>query len=183
MTDVWTTPRTFVAGEIETASIFNTHLRSNLNAQNGYKEKSADQSVTSTTTPTNDTHLVYTISGTGTYDIDVFGWGTSAANAAGHLALGWSFPTGTMHAFVHGLSTALASGNSGTAYAGALLAMTSATCPFAVGLSTTVTGFWMHARYVATATGTLQFMITQSVSNANASTLKAGSHMTVRQVL
>jgi hypothetical protein len=28
----WTTPRTFVAGEVETAALFNTHLRDNLNA-------------------------------------------------------------------------------------------------------------------------------------------------------
>lgn len=28
----WTTPRTFVAGETETAAIFNAHLRDNLNA-------------------------------------------------------------------------------------------------------------------------------------------------------
>lgn len=27
----WTTPRTFVAGEVETAAIFNAHLRDNLN--------------------------------------------------------------------------------------------------------------------------------------------------------
>lgn len=49
----WTTPRTFVTGEIETAAIFNTHLRDNLNfLKNGV---SASALVTSNAGPTSGT--------------------------------------------------------------------------------------------------------------------------------
>lgn len=38
----WTAPRTFVAGELETATIFNTHLRDNLNALHDFDTGAQD---------------------------------------------------------------------------------------------------------------------------------------------
>ena len=177
----WTAPRTWVAAEVVTAAIMNTHVRDNLNALNGYVRKTADESVTSSTTLQNDDHLLYTIGATGTYVADVFLFATSAANAAGDLNVGWSFPTGTLHYGGAGLGLGLASGNDGTVTPPGLLSATSGTSVLGFGLSTSTLIITIRAILIATATGTLQFMWCQNSSNANASTLKSGSHMTVKQ--
>lgn len=177
----WTAPPTFVPGAL-TAAQLNTALRDNLNAINGYVLKSADESVTSSTALQNDNHLLYTIGAVGTYVADLYLFGTSAANAAGDLNVGFSFPTGTLHYSATGLGLTLASGNDGTVTPPGLLSATSGTSVLGVGLSTSTLFVWVHAILTATATGTLQFMWCQNSSNASASTLKAGSHMTVRQV-
>jgi hypothetical protein len=182
VTDVWTTPRTFVAGEIETAAIFNAHLRSNLNAINGFVYKTADQLVTSSAVLVNDTHLLYAISAAGKYVIDVFLYATSAANAAGDLGVGFTFPTGTFYLGGEGPDIGLASGTVQTGQWGSNIAYASGAIFNVYGLSTSVNYIHLHALYVATATGTLQFQWAQQASNASASTLKAGSHMLVKQV-
>jgi len=178
----WTNPRTWVASEVVTAAIMNAHVRDNLNAINGYVEKSADQNITSSTTLTNDTHLLYTVGAVGTYVFDAYLYATSAANAAGDLAVGFSVPTGTCHFGIHGADPAIASGNVGSVNLGALLSATSGTTLATAGLSTSAMLIWIHGRLSATATGTLRLMWAQASSSASASTLKAGSHMTVRQV-
>ena len=182
MTDVWTTPRTFVTAEVETASIFNTHLRSNLNAINGFVRKTADESVTSSAVLQNDDHLLYTISAAGTYVFDVILVGTSAANAAGDIAVGFTFPTGTLHLIGQGPDIGLASGNVQTGQWGAGLSIASGATFNGYGLSTNNVGIWLHGILIATATGTLQLQWAQNTSNASASTVKSGSHMVVKQV-
>lgn len=49
----WTTPRTFVTGEVETASIFNTHLRDNLTALQPQANAVVTLESTASTTYTN----------------------------------------------------------------------------------------------------------------------------------
>ena len=177
----WTSPRTWVASEIVTAALLNTHVRDNLNAINGFVRKTADESVTSSAVLQNDDHLSYTIGATGTYAVDVYLIGTSAANAAGDLNVAFTFPTGTFYLTSSGLDASLASGSSGTVQTlgGSI---TSGTAFASYGLSTTQTSILLHGTFVATATGTLQLQWCQAVSNANASTLKAGSSMLVKQV-
>jgi len=107
---------------------------------------------------------------------------TTATNAAGDIQVGFSFPTGTFRAWSGpGIDPALASGTvaSGKFAAGAV---TSGTAWTDFGLSTTGAGFLVHATFNATATGTLKFQWSQFASNASATTVKAGSHMLVRQV-
>lgn len=177
----WTAPRTWVAAEVVTAAIMNTHVRDNLNALNGYVRKTADESVTSSTTLQNDDHLLYTIGATGTYVFDLYLLATSAANAAGDLGVGFTFPTGTMYLGGIGPDTGLASGTVQTGQWGANNAYTTGALFNVYGLSTSTLDIRLHGLFVATATGTLQFQWAQQASNANASTVKAGSHLVVKQ--
>ena len=178
----WTAPRTWVAGETVTAALMNAHVRDNLLALNGYATKTADESVTSSTTLQNDDHLSYSIGATGTYIFDLFLFAVSAADAAGDLKVAFTFPAGTLHFMADGLDATLASGSNGTSINTGILSATSGSSSVNFGLSTTVVGIRVHGILVATATGTLQTQWAQAASNANASTVKAGSHLLVRQV-
>lgn len=179
----WTAPRTWVASEIVTAAIMNTHVRDNLLALNGFVAKTADQSIPSSTVLTNDTHLLYAIGSTGTYAGDLYLRATSAANAAGDINIGFTFPTGTLHAVGFGPDIGLASGAVQTGnWVGDSGGFTSGVSVLSFGLSTATLALYIHFDFVATATGTLRLQWCQNSSNANASTLKAGSHMQVRQV-
>jgi hypothetical protein len=178
----WTSPRTWVAGEKPSAATMNAHIRDNFNAINGFVRKTADESVTSSATLQNDDHLLYTIGATGTYIAELCLFGTSAANAAGDLQFGFSFPTGTLHFGMQGLDTTLASSFDGTLRSTGVLSATSGTSNLTAGLSTSTIFIRVYAELIATATGTLQFMWAQQASNASASTLKSGSWMRVTQV-
>lgn len=178
----WTTPRTWVAGEKPSAATLNTHIRDNLNALNGYVLKTADESVTSSATLQNDNHLLYTIGAIGTYAFDLYLYATSAANAAGDIKVAFTFPTGTMHFSGWAADSGIASGAIQTGVWVAKLSAVSGTDTFDAGLSTATLGIVIHGILIATATGTLQTQWAQLASNANASTVKAGSHLIVRQV-
>jgi hypothetical protein len=178
----WTSPRTWVASEIVTAALLNTHLRDNLNAINGFVRKTADESVTSSTTLQNDDHLSIAIPGAGSYEIDISLGITSAANAAGDIRVGATFPAGTMTLFVDALDASLASSHTGTILRHAL-ALTSGVDPGeGFGASTTQTYASLKFLFVATASGTFQFQWAQLASNASATTVKANSFLTMRQM-
>jgi len=147
-----------------------------------YVIKTADESVTSSTTLQNDDHLLYTVAATGTYAFDLYLIATSAANAAGDINVAFTFPTGTMRLWGPGSDPALASGTLAQSKFAASTAVTSGTAWQDFGLSTTSLGFNIHGLFTATATGTLQFQWAQFASNANATTVRAGSHLIVKQV-
>lgn len=179
----WVAPRTWVASEVVTAAMLNQHVRDNLNALNGYVRKTADQSVTSSIVLVNDSVLSLAIPAPGTYVIDTYLIASSAANSAGDINVGFGFPTGTLDFFCIGaIDPALTAGSIGTVNNNAILTATSGTSVIGLGLSTSINGIHVHANFVATASGTLNFMWCQNSSNASASTVKAGSHMTMRQV-
>lgn len=180
MPAAWTSPATAAAGEL-TSAFWNTHVRDNLLALSGFVYKTADESVTSSATLQNDNHLTYTINQAGTYVVDMHLIGTSAANAAGDLQIAFTFPTATFYGTAYGADTGLASGSVQTGQWGANT-LTSGTVFQNFGLSTAFLGIHFHGLMVATASGTLQLQWAQQASNANASTLKAGSYMTVKQV-
>lgn len=182
MTFKWTSPRTWVAGEQPTATTMNTHIRDNLEALNGYVQKTADEPITSSTTLQNDNELLKTIPQAGTYVFDLYVFAASAANAAGDISMGFSFPTGTLHFSARGLDVALPSGTTADADTRANLSATSGTTSTNRGLSTADNMIWIHGVLIATASGTLQFMWAQATSSASASTVKSGSHMTIKQV-
>lgn len=180
----WTSPRTWVTSEIVTAAEMNAHVRDNFNAINGFVQKTADESVTSSTVLQNDDHLLYTIGAAGTYVVDCYLIGTSAANAAGDLAVAFTFPTASATYYTgFGPDIGLASGHVQTGeWIAANTGITSGSLITAYGLSTSQLGIWLHVVFTFTATGTLRFQWAQNVSSGSASTLKAGSHMTVKQV-
>jgi len=172
----WTVPRTWVAGEKPPAATLNDHIRNNLEALNGFVRKTADESVTSSAVLQNDDHLLFSIPQAGTYAFEFVIFATSAANAAGDIQIQLTGPTGTFTFGGVGLDITLASGNTGTVN----MAGISTTLNF--GVSTTQTMILIKGILVATASGTLQLQWAQQTSNANATTVKAGSHMFVRQV-
>lgn len=176
-------PYVFVDGVAPTATQLQTYHDYLLAMNPAPLMKTADQSVTSSTVQVDDTHMQYTIGSTGTYVVDVWLDVTSAANAAGDIQVGFSFPTGTMRAWSGpGIDPALASGTLAQGKFAANMGLTSGTAWTDFGVSTTSAGFVIHALFTATATGTLKFQWSQFASNANATTVKAGSHMLVRQV-
>lgn len=177
----WTAPRTWVTSEVVTAAVMNAHVRDNLTALNGYVLKTADESVTSSTALQNDNHLAYSIGAAGTYPFDLYLYATSAANAAGDIKVAFTFPTGTMHFSGWAADSGIASGAIQTGVWVAKLSAVSGTDTFDAGLSTATLGIVIHGVLIATATGTLQTQWAQLASNANASTVKAGSHLIVRQ--
>lgn len=155
-----------------------------LNSLHAYVLKTADESVTSNATVQNDDHLLYVLPATGTYEVVVKLWASSAANAAGDLRVGFSFPTGTMHVGGIGPDSSLASGSASTSEHVGILSTTSGSSVtnLGYGLSTTTNLIVVHGLLIATATGTLRLQWAQITSNANASTVKAGSHMLIRRV-
>lgn len=178
----WQSPRTWVSSEVVTAAQMNAHVRDNLLALNGFVRKTADESVTSSATLQNDNELTIAIPAAGSYVIDLRLYGSSAANAAGDLRVGFTFPTGTFHFGVGALDSSLASGAAADLAATGNLSATSGSTVLGIGLSTTVTYSKVEALLIATAAGTLQMQWAQLASNANASTIKAGSHMRMAQV-
>jgi hypothetical protein len=147
-----------------------------------YVLKTADESVASSTTLQNDNHLAYTVGATGTYVFDLWLYCTSAANAAGDIKFGFTFPTGTCHFSANGPDSALASGTVQSTQWQAITSATSGTSALGFGASTSTNALEIRGILIATATGTLQLQWAQLASNASASTILAGSHMITRQV-
>lgn len=177
----WTAPATATAGEL-TAAFWNAQVRDNLLAINGYVHKSADEPVNLSTTLQDDNALSYTISDTGSYVFDAYLMVSSASNAAGDIRIGFTFPTATCHFMGIGPDVSLASGNISTAHFASAPLATSGVTAIAFGASTTTALIWIHGALGATATGTLTLQWAQQASHADATTVKAGSHMRVWQV-
>lgn len=175
----WTSPQTWASGP-RTAAEFNREVRDNFLALNGFVYKTADESVNLSTTLQNDNHLAYAVVA-GSYVIDMRLMATSAANAAGDLSIGFTFPTATFYGMAYGADSALASGSVQDGQWGANT-LTTGVVFQNFGLSTAMLGIHFHGLLICTAAGTLQLQWAQQASNANNSTLKAGSYMTVKQV-
>lgn len=176
----WTVPRTWVASEVVTAAIMNAHVRDNLNALNGFVRKTADQSVTSSITLVNDSALSIAIPAAGTYEIKLFLLLLSSVSNAGNIRVGASFPAGTMTMGVDGLAPG-STGTSGS-ISRQTAAITSGVDPgIGLGVVSAQTLARIDFLFVATASGTFQFMWAQSVSSATATTVKANSYLTMKQ--
>lgn len=178
----WTAPRTWVTSEIVTAALMNAHVRDNLLALNGFVRKTADESVTSNAVLQNDDHLFITVPAAGTYEICVTLVAVSAANAAGDIRVGATFPAGTMTLFGDGLTQTLASGSEGVMVRFAPTLTSGVDPGLGYGLSTLATSIELKFLFVATASGTFQFQWAQSASSVSASTVKANSYLTMKQM-
>lgn len=178
----WTIPRTWVGGEKPPAVVLNDHIRNNFEALNGYVRKSVDESVTSSAALQNDDHLSFAIPQAGSYVFELYLDVVSAANAAGDIKVGFAFPSGTLRFSGQGPDVGLAAGAVQTGQWFTHLSATSGVSNINFGCSTTTVTVQIHGLLIATAAGTLQTMWSQDASNANATTVKAGSHMTIKQV-
>lgn len=146
--------------------------------------KSANESVTSSTTLQDDDHLTVSISATGTYTFDLTLF-VAAGDSAADIKAGFTFPTGTCHFVGTGPHTgAITSGTSGVGEYFAITSATSGTSFLGYGISSGATiGIRLRGVLIATATGTLKLQWAQVTSSGTATTVLAGSHMTVNRVV
>lgn len=178
----WTSPRTWVSSEVVTAAQINAHVSDNLTALNGFVRKTADESVTSSTTLQNDNHLFLTIPAAGTYEIEARLRISSAASSAGDFGVGATFPTGTMIMSVDGLDTSIGAVSNGVITRRSE-AITSGVDPgLDIGCSSVPTLANVTFFFIATASGTFQLQWAQSASNANATTVLTNSYLRMVQL-
>jgi len=149
-----------------------------------YVLKTADESVTSSTAQQNDNELLLAVEANVTYIGALVVAATSAANAAGDINIGYTFPSGaTLHFWSIGAHNALASGSQADLEAIVRLSATSGTTVTPYGLSTANINIVQPLLLTTSSTaGTLQMQWAQQSSNANASTVKAGSYMYLERV-
>lgn len=140
-------------------------------------EKQSDTARTSTTSRTADPELTLNLAASITYRVTLRALLTSAANAAGDFSFDLTFPTGaTASGATVALDLGLASSSVSSLVAGAVANTASPFGTFAVGCSTTLTqAILICTVEMSTTAGALAVSWAQQASNANATTLKAGS--------
>ncbi|KND38489.1 hypothetical protein [Streptomyces acidiscabies] len=128
--------------------------------------KSADESVTSSTTLQNDNHLLLPVVATATYDL--FLMCIFSGDTAGDIKFAWSVPSGTVLRWVD------QTGASGVA--------TDTDTYSAPGGSTQV-GFQIWATVVTSSTaGNVQFQWAQNASSATATIVRTNSHLKMTRI-
>jgi hypothetical protein len=146
--------------------------------------KSADETVTSSTTLQNDNHLVFSVAAGGTYIFEVFLLADCAANNV-DMKIAFTFPAGSMVFGVLGLDPATGAGGvvgniqtSGTASA------TSGSTAVSVGVAGghAITANAVRGSFVASGAGTVTLQWAQDSSSANGVTVSAGSYIRAERV-
>lgn len=177
------TPRTWVVGEVVTAALMNAEIRDQFNdliADNASAHKTADEPVTSSTTLQNDNHLLVSVAANAEYEIIV----RLAVNggASGDFKMAWTVPSGTTgQRFSSGPAVSSATSTADTTVRASGLT-DSFTTEINYGVfSTGQQSFIEEILYVVTAgtAGTVQLQWAQNASSATATTVEAGSYMTV----
>ena len=168
----WTVPRTWVTGEQVTAALMNTHVRDNLLAIGGtFVYKGSDESVDTTTTVQDDDALKFTV---GANELWIFQCWLSVTGSAGDVRYTFTGPASSVaswarhpgfnisgtfvQSIVRGLTTEETSDGDTTAH-------------LLIGTIDT-----------AGTSGTCQLQWAQANSDASATTVKAGSWLTAREV-
>lgn len=154
--------------------------------QTQYVAKTADETVTSSTTLQNDDHLVLPVAANAVYMFALDLYTIDAADFVGDFKMSFTCPTGATFD-MHGSGahiTDLASGTSSNGEWLAKLACTSASANLVFGVgNTSVTGIRVHGRLVMGSTGgSFQLQWAQNASDTSGTTLKAGSYMTLTRV-
>lgn len=143
--------------------------------------KPANQTITSTTTLTNDNDLFVAVQSGATYQFEV-SLGVMGAGSAtvGDINLRWTFPGGTLTTHAVGLTSAVAYGVSTTGSVNSVrfrdTTSPSTTIPFGTP-STNFAVVTINMIYACTADGTLQLQWAQRVSSGTATAVGAGSYM------
>lgn len=150
-----------------------------------FVRKTADESLTSNTTLQNDDALVLAVAANATYTFRVWILAVDATDATGDIKFGFTFPTGaTCHFSGKGPHTGMAAGGAfgDGEYIGRNTA-TSGTTVVTYGLSTSIVGVEITGLLIVGGTaGNLQLQWAQNASDANATTVQAGSFMTLERV-
>lgn len=147
--------------------------------------KTVNESVTSSTTLQNDDALVLAVAANCTYTFRVWIMATDATDATGDIKFGFTFPTAAVcHFSGKGPHSLMAVG--GAFGDGEYIARNTATSGSTVatyGLSQSVIGIELTGLLIVGANaGNLQLQWAQNASDANATTVQAGSFMTLERV-
>lgn len=147
----------------------------------GFVYKSADESVTNSTTLQNDNHLLFTASAGKKYYFEIQ-LVTTCPSSGIDMKVGLTFPAGSLSYTVTGMDPAVGSGyiGSGT-WAGYDSTTVSASNSVAVGIPATTTpnsGFVkIVGVFICTTGGTVQLQWTQNTLSASALVVKTGSFL------
>ena len=171
---------TFTPGQIPTADVLQDLVPL-------YARKTADESVTSSTTLQNDDELAVTVSAGGIYTLDAFILFTG--NETGDFQCRFTFPSGST---LHFAAYAPAPGDAGFNTGGSagnvefFARQNTTSSPSGVIIYSGSTA-QVHLRLVGTlvvgsSAGTLQFQWAQNTSNGTATTVKAGSWLKLDNV-
>lgn len=179
------TPRTWVVGETVTAALMNAEIRDQMNtliADVDYVHKTADESVTSSTTIQNDNHLLVSVAANTEYEIIV----RLAVNgsAAADFKMAWTMPAGcTGQRFSRGPAVSSATSTADTTTRASGLTDNFTTEINYGVFSTGQLSFVEEILYVVTAgtAGVVQLKWAQNASSGTATTVVAGSYIVVRR--
>lgn len=154
--------------------------------QTRYIAKTADETVTGSTTLQNDDHLVLPVVANAVYTFDLDLYMTDSADVVGDFKMSFTCPTGATFD-MHGAGAHVTDLGGGTSSNGewiGKLATTSAGATIAFGVSNPgPTAARVYGRLVMGGTaGNLQLQWAQNASDASGTTLKAGSYMTMTRV-
>jgi hypothetical protein len=150
--------------------------------------KTADQSVTSSTTLVNDTHLTLTVAASASYTFELMLMAQSAGgSAAGDFKAGFTFPAAaSCHFMGTGPNNADLPGSSSSNSNGEWIARNNATSGSSTipyGMSGIPIGIRMTGLLITGAnSGSLRLQWAQGASDANATTLLTGSFMRMTRV-
>jgi hypothetical protein len=165
--------------------IVDLNLTVNGVGQSQYIAKTADETITSSTTLQNDDHLVLPVVANAVYTFDLDLYMIDAGDFTGDFKMTFTCPTGATFD-MHGEGAHATSFTGGTSSDGewiGKLATTSAGATLAFGVGTGLTAVRVHGRLVMGGTGgNFQLQWAQNASDASGTTLKAGSFMTMNRV-
>lgn len=142
--------------------------------------KSANESVSSSTTLQNDDELLVSLTANRTYEIS--GVLRVSGSTSGDITIAWTGPAGsTMHTVVHGLG---ASGSAGSDDIIFLYEGPGTASPGTFGTTATIRAIHYHGFIrVGGDSGNLRLVWAQGSSNATATVVHSGSFMCVRRVV
>jgi hypothetical protein len=154
--------------------------------QTQYIAKTADETITSSTTLQNDDHLVLPVVANAVYRFELDLYMTESTDYVGDFKMSFTCPSGAtfdMHgAGAHITDLISPATNSNGEWIGKL-ATTSAGATLGFGVGNVLTGVRVYGRLVMSSTaGNFQLQWAQNASDATGTTLKAGSYMTMTRV-
>jgi hypothetical protein len=153
--------------------------------QTRYVAKTADETVTSSTTLQNDDHLILSVVANAVYTFTLDLYMQESTDFAGDFKMSFTCPTGATFD-MHGAGAHATSLTAGTSSDGewiGKLATASAAATLGFGVGTGLTAARVYGRLVMSSTaGNFQLQWAQNVSDGTGTTLKAGSIMTMTRV-
>ncbi|MGW3421283.1 glycosyl hydrolase family 28-related protein [Streptomyces phaeochromogenes] len=147
-----------------------------------FARKTADETVTSSTTLQDDDHLALAVESGHTYDFKVFM--LVDGGVTGDLKTAFTFPTGsTLHFTGRGPTTGLASGSGGDCEFNGRQSATSGSTTISFGTSGSRLGITLEGILIVGSTaGSFQLQWAQNTSDGTGTTLKAGSYIKLDKV-